>query len=169
MLHFTLDMYLILQSVKQGGNKYHFWVFGVTRPGIEPRYPGPFANTVLISPNARGWSSCFSVFFAWLHIESALLKKKKNIGYFITLFLKIIYIYIQTETYPKHNYVGTIVRCTTWTLKKRFEKKSLLWTAQNLRAVLSESWNTKRQLHDHLLPISRAIQVRRTSHAGLQF
>ena len=36
---FTLDMYLILLSVKQGGIKYYFKVFGMTRPGIEPRYP----------------------------------------------------------------------------------------------------------------------------------
>ena len=33
LLHFTLETYLI----KQGGIKYHFWVFGMTRPGIEPR------------------------------------------------------------------------------------------------------------------------------------
>ena len=25
-----------------------FWVFGMTRPGIEPRSPGPLANTLLI-------------------------------------------------------------------------------------------------------------------------
>ena len=24
-------------SVKQGGINYHFWVFGLTRPGIEPQ------------------------------------------------------------------------------------------------------------------------------------
>ena len=26
-----------------------FWVFGMTRPGIEPRSPGPFVNTLLIT------------------------------------------------------------------------------------------------------------------------
>ena len=35
-------------SVNQGGIKYHFWVFGMTRPGIEPGLPGehsdPYAN-----------------------------------------------------------------------------------------------------------------------------
>ena len=25
LLHFTLDLYLIMMSVKQGGIKYHFW------------------------------------------------------------------------------------------------------------------------------------------------
>ena len=36
LLHFTLEPYLIMLSVKQGGIKYHFWVFGMTRSGIEP-------------------------------------------------------------------------------------------------------------------------------------
>ena len=31
-------------SVKLGGIKYHFWVFGMTRPGIEPRSPRPLAQ-----------------------------------------------------------------------------------------------------------------------------
>ena len=31
----TLDLYLIMLCVKQGGIKYHFWVFGMTRLGIE--------------------------------------------------------------------------------------------------------------------------------------
>ena len=35
-------------SVKQGGIKYHFFsVFGMIQPGIEPRSPGPLANTLL--------------------------------------------------------------------------------------------------------------------------
>ena len=43
-LLFTLDTYLILLSVKQGGIKYHFLkIFGMTQPGIEPRSPGPLA------------------------------------------------------------------------------------------------------------------------------
>ena len=41
LLYFTLDPYLIMLSVKQGGIKYYFWVFGMTRPGIEPWSPGP--------------------------------------------------------------------------------------------------------------------------------
>ena len=34
----------------EGGIKYHFLVFDMTRPGIEPWSPGPLANTVLIGP-----------------------------------------------------------------------------------------------------------------------
>ena len=38
-------------SVKQDSIKYHIlWVFGMTRPGIEPRSPGPLAYTLIIRP-----------------------------------------------------------------------------------------------------------------------
>ena len=43
-------MYLILLSVKKGGIKYHFESFGMARPGIEPRSPGPLANTLPTRP-----------------------------------------------------------------------------------------------------------------------
>ena len=33
-------------SVKQGIIKYYFRVFGMTRLGIEPQYPGPLVNCV---------------------------------------------------------------------------------------------------------------------------
>ena len=49
LLHFTLDPYPIVLSVKQGRIKYHFLNFGMTRPGIERRFPEPLANTLLIS------------------------------------------------------------------------------------------------------------------------
>ena len=39
LLHFTLDMYLIMLNVKQGGIKYHFWVFVMTRLGLKPGLP----------------------------------------------------------------------------------------------------------------------------------
>ena len=32
-------------SVKKVGIKYNFWVFGKTWPEIEPRSPGPLANS----------------------------------------------------------------------------------------------------------------------------
>ena len=37
-------------SIKQCNIKYHFWVFGMTWPGIEPRFPGPLVNTLTIIP-----------------------------------------------------------------------------------------------------------------------
>ena len=33
-------------SVKQGSIKYHFWIFGITWPGIELHSTGPLLNTV---------------------------------------------------------------------------------------------------------------------------
>ena len=44
----TPDPYLIMLSVKQGGIKYHFWVFDRTRPGIERQSNGPLANTLTL-------------------------------------------------------------------------------------------------------------------------
>ena len=31
----SIDPYLTMLSVKQGDIKYHFWIFGMTRPGID--------------------------------------------------------------------------------------------------------------------------------------
>ena len=45
-------------SVKQGGTKYYFWVFGMTLSRIEPRSPRPLANTLLIRPMATWWLQC---------------------------------------------------------------------------------------------------------------
>ena len=60
-------------------------------------------------------------------------------------------------------------RCTTWTLIKRLEKKLDGNYTRMLRAILNKSWRqhpTKHQLYGHLPPITKAIQVRRTRHAG---
>ena len=59
--------------------------------------------------------------------------------------------------------------CTTWTLTKRLEKKLDGNYTRMLRAILNKSWRqhpTKHQLYGHLPPIMKAIQVRRTRHAG---
>ena len=59
--------------------------------------------------------------------------------------------------------------CTTWTLTKRLEKKLDRNYTRMLRAVLNKSWRqhpTRHQLYGHLPPITKTIQVRRTSHAG---
>ena len=59
--------------------------------------------------------------------------------------------------------------CTTLTLTKRLEKKLDGNYTRMLRAKLNKSWRqhlTRPQRYDHLLPITKTIQVRRTSHAG---
>ena len=59
--------------------------------------------------------------------------------------------------------------CTTWTLTKQLEKKLDGNYTRMLWAILNKSWRqcpTKHQLYGHLPPITKAIQVRRTRHAG---
>ena len=59
--------------------------------------------------------------------------------------------------------------CTTWMLTKRLEKKLDGNYTRMLRVLLNKSWTqhtTKNQLHGHLPPITKTIQVRRTRHAG---
>ena len=58
---------------------------------------------------------------------------------------------------------------TTWTLTKRLKKKLEGNYTRMLRAILNKSWrqhHTRHQLYDHLPPIKKTIQVRRTRHAG---
>ena len=62
-----------------------------------------------------------------------------------------------------------LYRCTTWTLTKRLEKKLDGNYTRMLRAILNKSRRqhpTRHQLYDHLPPITKTIQVRRTRHAG---
>ena len=77
LLHFTLDPYLIILSVKQGHIKYHFWVFGMTWSGIEPQSPGPLANTLPRRP--MGWYKpinkwMYVGFYVCLHTNSHTYK-----------------------------------------------------------------------------------------------
>ena len=45
LLHFTLDTYLVLMSIKEVTSTI-FKVFGMTQLEIEPRSPGPLSNTL---------------------------------------------------------------------------------------------------------------------------
>ena len=47
----TLDPYNAVLS--KAASSTSFWVFGMTRPGIEPRSPGPLANTLTIELRSR--------------------------------------------------------------------------------------------------------------------
>ena len=49
-VYLTFLAYLIKISVKQGVTSTIFWVFGMSRPGIDPQPPWPLANTPLIRP-----------------------------------------------------------------------------------------------------------------------
>ena len=63
-----------------------------------------------------------------------------------------------------------LYRCTTWTQTKLMEKKLDGYYTRMLHAVLNKSWKqhpTKKQLHGHLVPISKTIQLRQTRHGSL--
>ena len=67
----TLDLYLIMLSAKQEGIKYNFWVFGMTRPGIELRFPGPLASNLTIIRlyvNLRIWKKYSEDAFIYIYI-----------------------------------------------------------------------------------------------------
>ena len=58
---------------------------------------------------------------------------------------------------------------TTWTLSKQLEKKLDGNYTRMLRAILNKTWRqhpTRHQLYNHLPPIAKTIQVRRTRYAG---
>ena len=62
-----------------------------------------------------------------------------------------------------------LYRCTTWTINKRLEKMLDDNYTRMPRAILNMSWRqhpTKQQLYDHLPPIAKTIQARRTRHVG---
>ena len=52
-----------------------FWVFDITRPGIEPWPPGPLANTLLISPIAD--NSFFISFYTAIYFHSTRVFHKR--------------------------------------------------------------------------------------------
>ena len=51
-----------------------FWVFGMTRPGIEPRSPGPLVNTLTIMP----MSSRHNVHKSWRYHNNDYVKSRKS-------------------------------------------------------------------------------------------
>ena len=72
-----LYLYQEMLCVKQGGIKYQFLTFGMTRSRIEPQSPGPLANTLLIRPIAcYVYAMGISPFYYLL--LSTIKKEKKN-------------------------------------------------------------------------------------------
>ena len=88
--------------------------------------------------------------------------------------LSIIWKSDQTDKMKRSFFQAVVVSilvygCTAWTLTKRLEKKLDGNYTRILRAILNKSCRqhpTRHQLYDHLPPITKTIQVRRTRHAG---
>ena len=79
LLYFTLDPYLIMQSVNQGGIKYHFLSLFMTRPGIEPRSPGPLANT--LTPRPMSGIKSGTLLYIYIYIYRYMYKMNLAIHY----------------------------------------------------------------------------------------
>ena len=52
-LHLPLICTLWCWVLSKEASRTNFWVFGMTRPGIEPLFPGSLPNTLIIMPIAR--------------------------------------------------------------------------------------------------------------------
>ena len=79
LLHFTLETYLIMWSIKQGSIHNYFWVFGMTRPRIEPRSLRPLANTLPIRYQLVVLASIWALF--------RFMKKKKFLNDFLFIYI----------------------------------------------------------------------------------
>ena len=73
---------------------------------------------------------------------------------------------IKSLTFRCFNWSILLYGCTTWTLTKRLKKKLDGNYIRMLWAILNKSWRqhpTRHQLYGHLPPITKTIQVRRTT------
>ena len=85
--------YLIMLSVKQGGIKYHFWVFGMTRPEIEPRSLRIVANILLIRPICM--RNIIFAIYVYVHYTVST----------IFIMYNILYIYIYKQSIIQSVYI----------------------------------------------------------------
>ena len=115
LLHFTLDTYILMLSVKLGSIKYYFWVFSMTRPGIEPRSPGQLAKPLLI----RSILSLITLEFPELiHISNSSVQYFLcSVGKFIPncyFLIETLNISIRVGLFFKENNKLKLVRCRNW-------------------------------------------------------
>ena len=92
---------------------------------------------------------------------------------FLSGFVQYIHIYMYNQEIVFSRQAGVVsillYGCITWMLTKHIEKKLDGNSTKILWAVMNESWKqhpTKKKQYGHLPPIPKAIQIRRTRHAG---
>ena len=119
MLYFTLDPCLIMLSVKQGGIKYHFWVFGMIRPGMEPQFSRPLANTLLIRPMAR----FLLKHIAWT-LQSENFKLELRVIWFGLVLWHINHFWLFNAKFFLYIYctIFTINLCVKWTYNVHYDR-----------------------------------------------
>ena len=109
-----------------------FWVFGMTRPGIEPRSPGPLANTLTARPmSGIGfvlWYVCTSLTRMKLH------KKKVDQNYtkcYALFWISTLQKCSCTSAYLLSDTYSSKMIKTYWTLlrsKEQLKNEAFLWT-----------------------------------------
>ena len=124
--------------------------------------------------------SSLKVVDKFTYLGSSVSSTEKNIDTWLTKVwtaidkLSVIWKSDLTDKIKRRFFQGAVVSillygCTTWTLTKQMQKKLEGNYTRMLRAILNKSWRQhpkKQQLYDHLPPITKTIQVRRTRHAG---
>ena len=111
-------------SVKQGGINNHFWVFGMTWPGIELWSPEPLANTLLISQLARLNMPKVGDLSRWW-LEGSLF-----VSYYTNVWGRAL-LFLDWSTLP------LILSLCCWVLSK-----SLVWLNQGLNPGLPDHQRT---------------------------
>ena len=144
LLHFTLDTYLIMLSVKQGGIKYHFLSYWYDLTWVEPRSPGTIAKTL---PTWR--MSHFTGTSLWDYLVSYLWHSLKlsypsaempsvysdlikwfpdSINYTILQYQKFVFIYIYIHIYIYKLFLGVQQNCIiNWISKSITKIRQIRW------------------------------------------
>ena len=85
LLHFTLDSTLYGRVLSKEVSSTILKVFGMTQHGIEPRSPGPLANTILTRPMSRcnrtlaWWLKCLLIAQeTWVQSQVASYQRLKK-------------------------------------------------------------------------------------------
>ena len=102
LVHFTLNTYLIMLSVKQAGIKYQFWVFGMNRLVIEPLSLGQLAKTLPTRALGRKIAASSAYFFH----ENQHFLNANQLNSYIYIY---IYIYVYTVCMSIYIYICVCV------------------------------------------------------------
>ena len=154
-------------SAKQGGIKYHFKVFGMTRPGIEPRSPGPLANTPKLVDKFTYLGS--SVTSTETDINTRLTKASKAFNRRSVIRKSDLTDKIKRSFFQAVVMSILLYGCTTWTLTKRMEKRLGSNYRRMLWVILNKSWRqhpAKQQQYGHLPLITKLDEQDMQDTAG---
>ena len=126
------------------------WVFGMTRPGIEPRSPGPLVNTLHIRPMTMILTKTILILAKINRTKTALIRAKTII--FLTRTILTITTLILTKTVLAKTAIilaktillkTTIKFCLKWLNNRQAQKLVCCWQNQHLHefGFVDRCWN----------------------------